>query len=189
MANELSKQEKKDGIIYGAIVGVLTVVLSVIGIYHTQSASNYSSLFVVSSALKILGSILAPIGFVYLLKKRNGKNWLFSTALKSIYIFLASSIIVGSLGITITQKLLIERPVLEGSYQNLMNLKIVEMEGKGATDEEIDQQMEVIEKDREFAFEPISFRNTIPPIFISLLLNFIFAMVLALLFRSTQVKK
>ncbi len=182
--NELSKQEKRDGIIYGAIVGIITVLFSVFSIYYTESATSYSSLFLVSTIVKILGAIVIPVGFVYLLKTRDGNLWTFSRALKSIYILLAASIIVSSLGINLCQKVIISRDTIEGSYQNLMNLKIEDMESKGATDDEIDQQLVVIEQDRDFAFAPLSFQNVIPPMFISLLLNFVFALVLAFLFRS-----
>ncbi|TDQ73854.1 DUF4199 domain-containing protein [Sphingobacterium yanglingense] len=189
MSNELSKGEKKDALIYGAVAGILSIIFSIIAIYHSRTVDNYSSLYMVSTALKVIGTVLIPIGLVYLLKKRNGTDWTFSRALKSIYIFLAASIVVSAIGITVYQKLILDRTVLEESYQNLMNLKIVEMESRGATDDEIDQQMEIIEQDRAFAFSDLSFRNTIPPIFISLLVNFVFAMVLALLFRTKVVKK
>ena len=188
MMNELSKSEKRDGLIYGAIAGVISIILSIAAIYYTRSAESYSGLFVVSTVLKIFGSILVPILFVYLLKRKNGKNWTFSHALKSIYILLASSIIVSSLGITIYQKTM-DKIVLEESYHNLMNLKIVEMEGKGASESEIDQQIEIIEQDKEFALSSFSFRNATAPIFISLLLGFVFALVLALLFRASDHKK
>lgn len=189
MTNELTKQEKKDALIYGAIAGVCTIIFSIIGIYHSRTVDSYATLYIVSTALKVVGSILIPLVLVYLLKKRNGVDWTFSRALKSIYIFLAASIVVSAIGITVYQKLILDRTVLEESYQNLMNVKIIDMENRGATDEEIDQQMEIIEQDRTFAFSEISFRNTVPPIFISLLVNFVFAMVLALLFRSKVVKK
>lgn len=187
--NELSKGEKKDSIIYGSIVGALTIIFSVISIFYTKSAGSYTSLFVVSTILKFLGAILIPVGFVYLLKVKNGTVWTFSKALKSIYILLAASIVISSIGITIAQKVVIPRETIEAGYQNLMNLKIEDMESKGATDEEIDQQLVVIEQDRDFAFADISFQNVIPPMFISLLLNFIFALVLAFLFRSHVQKK
>jgi hypothetical protein len=77
-----------------------------------------------------------------------------------------------------------DKMVLEEGYHNLMNLKIVDMESKGATEKEIDQQMEVIEQDKAFALSDFSVRNAIAPMFISLLLNFVFAMLLALLFRT-----
>jgi hypothetical protein len=136
-----------------------------------------------STVLKLLGSIFIPVLFVYFLRKRNGLNWTFSRALKSIYILLAASVIVSSLGITIWQKNM-DKMVLEEGYHNLMNLKIVDMESKGATEKEIDQQMEVIEQDKAFALSDFSVRNAIAPMFISLLLNFVFAMLLALLFRT-----
>lgn len=189
MSNELTKNEKRDSIIYGVIVGILTIVFSIVGIYHTQSAASYDSLFVVSTALKIVGSIIIPVLFVYLLKMRNGQDWTFSRALKSIYILLASSIIVSSLGLTVYQKTIVDKVVLEESYQNLMNLRIVDMESKGATDDEIDQQIEIIEQDKDFAFSELTFRNTVPPMFISLLLNFVLAMLLAFLFRAKIVNK
>lgn len=182
MRTELSKNEKRDGLIYGAIVGVISILLAVLAIYYTRSADSYSSLFMVSTLLKILGSIIVPVLFVYLLKRRNGATWNFSHALKSIYILLASSIIVGSLGIAVFQKSM-DKIVLEESYNNLMNLKIVDMEGKGASEDEIDAQLEIIELDKEFALSSFSFRNAVAPVFISLLLGFLFAMVLALLFR------
>ncbi|TJZ51762.1 DUF4199 domain-containing protein [Sphingobacterium olei] len=185
--NDLSTKEKRNGLIYGAVVGVISIILSVLSIYYTRNAETYSNLYIVSTILKILGSIAVPVFFVYLLRRSSGGDWIFSKALKSIYILLAASIVVSSLGITIYQKTM-DKVVLEESYQNLMNLKIVEMEEKGASNEEIDQQMEVIEQDREFAFSPMTFRNTIPPIFISLLLNFIFALILALLFRDNTQK-
>lgn len=182
--NELSKKEKIDSVIYGVIVGFLTIIFSVFSVYYTKSAVSYSSLFVVSTILKLLGSIIVPIGFVYLMKVKNGSSWTFSKALKSIYILLAASIIISSLGITLFQKTIAPKDTIEAGYHNLMNLKIEDMEANGATDEEIDQQMVVIEQDRDFAFTKISFQNVIPPMFISLLLNFIFALVLAFLFRS-----
>lgn len=187
--NELTRAEKKDSIVYGVIVGILTIAFSVFSIFYTKSAASYSSLFVVSTIIKIVGAILIPVGFVYLLKVRNGDIWIFSRALKSIYILLAASIIVSSLGITLCQKVIIPKDVIEAGYQNLMNLKIEDMEAKGATDEEIDQQLVVIEQDRDFASSGISFQNVVPPMFISLLLNFIFALVLAFLFRSHVQKK
>jgi len=182
MNTELSKSEKRDGLIYGAIVGVLSIVLSIAAIYYTRSADSYSSLFMVSTLLKIVGSLVAPIVFVYLLKRRNGAAWSFSHALKSIYILLASSIIIGSVGIAVFQKSM-DKIVLEESYNNLMNLKIVDMEGKGASEDKIDEQLEIIELDKEFALSDFSFRNVVAPIFINLLLGFLFAIVLALLFR------
>jgi len=188
MSTELSRNEKKDGLIYGAIAGVISVVLSIVAIYYTRSAESYSGLYMVSTVLKIVGSILVPVFLVYLLKRKNGRAWTFSHALKSIYILLASSIIVSSLGITIYQKTM-DKIVLEESYHNLMNLKIVDMEGKGASEDEIDQQIEIIEQDKEFALSSFSFRNAIAPIFISLLLGFIFALVLALLFRASDSKQ
>lgn len=187
MTNELSAGEKRDGLIFGFILGVLSIGLSIWSIYYTSISGTYSNLYIVSTLFKILASLALPVLFVYFLRKKSGGNWTFSKALKSIYILLAASIIVGSLGITIYQKNM-DKSLLEKSYQNLMNLKIVEMEDKGATNEEIDQQMEVIEQDREFALSPMGIRNTIPPIFISLLLNFIFALILALLFRNNLQK-
>lgn len=185
--NDLSTTEKRNGLIYGAVVGVISIILSILSIYYTRNAETYSNLYVVSTILKIVGSIAIPVFFVYLLRRSSGGDWVFSKALKSIYILLAASIVVSSLGLTIYQKTM-DKVLLEESYQNLMNLKIVEMEEQGATNEEIDQQMEVIEQDREFAFSSMTFRNTIPPIFISLLLNFIFALILALLFKNNTQK-
>ncbi|SKB83709.1 Protein of unknown function [Sphingobacterium nematocida] len=189
MTNELTKAEKKDALIYGTIAGVLTILFSIIGIYHSRTVDSYGTLYIVSTALKLIGSVLIPVVLVYLLKRRNGIDWTFSRALKTIYIFLAASIVVSAIGLTVYQKLILDKTVLEESYQNLMNLKIVDMESRGATEDEIDQQMEIIEQDRAFAFSELSFRNTVPPIFISLLVNFVFAMVLAFLFRSKIVKK
>ncbi|WP_164111949.1 MULTISPECIES: DUF4199 domain-containing protein [Sphingobacterium] len=189
MTNELTKVEKKDALIYGAIAGALTIVFSIIGIYHSRTVDSYSTLYIVSIALKLVGSVLIPVVMVYFLKKRNGTDWTFSRALKTIYIFLAASIVVSAIGLTVYQKMIMDKTVLEESYQNLMNLKIVDMESRGATEDEIDQQMEIIEQDRAFAFSEISFRSTVPPTFISLLVNFVFAMVLAFLFRSKIVKK
>ncbi|ERJ58765.1 DUF4199 domain-containing protein [Sphingobacterium paucimobilis] len=189
MVNQLTKEEKKDSLVYGAISGVLSIIFSIIAIHHSRMADSYSALYMVSTTLKVIGTVLIPIGLVYLLKRRNGIDWTFSRALKSIYIFLAASIVVSSIGIMVYQKVILDKTVLEESYQNLMNLKIVEMENRGATDDEIDQQMEIIEQDRTFAFSELSFRNSVPPIFISLLVNFVFAMVLALLFRTKVVKK
>ena len=187
-ANELSKSEKKDSIIYGVAVGFLTIIFSVISVYYTKIADSYGNLFVVSTILKLLGAIVVPVGFVYLLKVKIGSLWTFSKALKSIYIVLAASIIVSSVGVTLFQKVIAPKETIEAGYQNLMNLKIEDMEASGATEEEIDQQLVVIEQDRDFAFTKISFQNVVPPMFISLLLNFVFALVLAFLFRS-HVKK
>lgn len=183
MTNELSREEKRDGLIYGAVVGVITIILSVVSIYMTSSATSYSNLFISSTVLKLLGSIFVPVLFVYLLRRKNGHSWTFSRALKSIYILLASSVIISSVGITLWQKNM-DKIVLEEGYHNLMNLKIVDMESKGATEKEIDQQMEVIEQDKAFALSSFSVRSLVAPMFISLLLNFVFAMLLALLFRT-----
>lgn len=187
--NELTKAEKRNSIIYGSIVGLLTVVFSVFSIFYTKSVTSYTSLFMVSTIVKIIGAIIVPVGFVYFLKVKNGGAWTFSKALKSIYILLAASIIISSVGINLFQKVIIPKDVIEAGYQNLMNLKIEDMEDSGATDEEIDQQMVVIEQDRDLAFSGLSFQNVIPPMFISLLVNFIFAMILAFLFRSHVQKK
>lgn len=182
--NELSREEKKDGILYGVIIGIITIVFAIISILYTKLAASYTSLFVVSTIIKLLGSIVIPVVFVYLLKRKDGNLWTFSRALKSIYVLLASSIIISSVGLNLCQKVFIPRDTMEASYQNLMNLKIEDMEKSGATDEEIDQQLVIIEQDRDFAFAPLSFQTVVPPMFISLLLNFIFALVLAFLFRS-----
>lgn len=187
--NELSKEEKIHSIIYGAIVGVFAIILAVISIFYTNSSTSYSSLFLVSTASKIISSILFPVFFVYLLKKKSGTLWTFSKALKSIYILLATSIILSSVGLTLAEKVFINEDVVRAGYQNLMNLKIENMEANKATDEEIDTQMEVIEQSRDFAVEPLTFKSITAPMFISLLVNFIFALVLAFLFRSPVQKK
>ena|SRR5690606_173952 len=189
MVNQLTKAEKKNSVIFGAVAGIVSIIFSVMAIYHSRLAESYSSLYLVSTVLKIIGTILVPIGLVYFLKRKNNKVWTFSRALQSIYIFLATSIVLSAIGITVFQKVLVDKAVLEESYQNLMNLKIVDMESREATDVEIDQQMEIIEQDRAFAFSEISFKNTVPPVFISLLIHFIYAMVLALLFRDKIVEK
>jgi len=182
---ELSRQEKKDGLIYGAIAGIISVILSVASIYYTRSADNYSTLFVVGTTLKIFSTVLVPVILVYFLRKKNGQDWTFSHALKSIYILLASSIIIASLGTRIYQKSM-DKIVLEESYHNLMNLKIVDMEEKEAPTSEIDRQMEMIEQEKEFALTDLSFRTLVAPVFIELLIGFVFAMMLAALFRSNK---
>lgn len=187
--NELTKGEKVNSIIYGVIVGFITIFFSVLSIFYTKTADTYGSFYLVSTIFKILGDIIVPIGFVYFLKKRSGDVWTFSKALKSIYILLAISVIVSSLGITFSQKVFIPNDVIEMGYQNLMNLKIESMEADKATSSEIEQQLETIEQQRDFAFTKISFQNVIPPLFISLLLHFVFALLLAFLFRSHIQKK
>ena len=102
---------------------------------------------------------------------------------------MATSIVLSSVGLTLAEKVFINEDVVRAGYQNLMNLKIENMEANKATDEEIDTQMEVIEQSRDFAVEPLTFKSITAPMFISLLVNFIFALVLAFLFRSPVQKK
>src|SRR5690606_27072538 len=90
---------KKKAIIYGVILGIISLILSIVSLYFSKTATS----IVFSSVINIIVSyvlfLAAAVFFTIQLRKAVGGYWNFSTALKNIFIMLALTTVVGTIGI------------------------------------------------------------------------------------------
>jgi signal transduction histidine kinase len=174
---------KKKAIIYGVILGVISLVLSIISLYFSKTATS----IVFSSVINILISyvlfLAAAVFFTLQLRKAVGGYWDFSTALKNIFIMLAITTVVGTIGINLFN---VAYPNLQfEAIENTQNLTIEMMESNNIPDEQIDTTLEMLDQQKE-ALGSLSIGQILKGMAISILLYFILALIFAAIFKRER---
>ena len=81
-----ASEVKKKAIINGVILGIISLVLSIISLYFLTSAKSLILSSVVNVIINYVIFLAAAIYFILQLRKAIGGYWDFTTALKNIFI-------------------------------------------------------------------------------------------------------
>lgn len=174
---------KKQALIYGVLLGAINFVLGIAYMYIAKDITSFMTFYTVTFVMNFILFIAIVVYFVIRLRKVNDGYWSFKTALQNIFIMLAVSVVLSTLGTSLYNAVF---PDLQASMiDNSLNLTIESMESFGAGDDAIDEAVAKIEQERD-ALGQITIGQVIKGIFISLLMYFVFALILAAIFKKEK---
>ncbi|WP_437917807.1 DUF4199 domain-containing protein [Sphingobacterium sp. LRF_L2] len=178
-----SETVKKEGIKLGLYLGVILLVVSVISMYVMINGTDFKVVSMVTGGVTWLLMIALSAYFSVLLRKAANGFWNFSQALKSIFIMLALAVAISSLGSSVFNLLNPEPQQI--FFDKTINLTIETMESIGADDDLIDKQVADLEKARDES-RNFSIGQTLKGLGISLIMYFVFALVLAAILKRER---
>ncbi|WP_313258529.1 DUF4199 domain-containing protein [Sphingobacterium sp.] len=174
---------RKQAVINGVILGVISFVLSIISLYFSKSATSIVTSSVINIFVSYAVFLAIAVFFILKLRKANGGYWDFSTALKNIFIMLAITAAIGLIGINIFNMVY---PSLQvEAIENTQNLTIEMMEANNMPDEQIDATLEMLDQQKE-ALGSLSIGQILKGLAVSLLLYFVLALIFAAIFKKEK---
>ena len=174
---------RKDSIKYGVYIGIIVLVLSIVSVYMLINASSFQMASIISSGLFFVILIALAVYFASLLRKVAGGYWNFSQALKNIFLMLAISVLISQIGSAIFNAVNPEPQQIV--FDKTINFTIETLESVGADDEMIDKQVAELEKARE-ELRAFSIGQTLKGIGITLIMYFVFSLILAAIFKREK---
>ncbi|GAA4170404.1 DUF4199 domain-containing protein [Sphingobacterium ginsenosidimutans] len=176
--------DKKKSIIYGIVLGVISFVLGLIVLFIVKDLNSFwgvmSMSFIVNTGIFVIISAL----FSFSLRKANGGYWSFSIALKSIFMMLAISTIISTIGTQVYVNFV--NPTLqEKVVTHTINVTIEYMEKNNVPDEVIDSKIAELEKQVD-AIGKITLGQIFKGLAITLLFQFVFALLLSALSKREK---
>lgn len=176
--------DKKKSIIYGIVLGVISFILGLIVLFVVKDLNSFwgvmSMSFVVNTGIFVIISAL----FSFSLRKANGGYWSFSIALKSIFMMLAISTIISTIGTQVYVNFV--NPTLqEQVVKHTINVTIEYMEKNNVPDEVIDSKIAELEKQVD-AIGKITLGQIFKGLAITLLFQFVFALLLSALSKREK---
>ncbi|MFD2744074.1 DUF4199 domain-containing protein [Sphingobacterium populi] len=174
---------KKQAAIYGIILGIISFVLGIVTLVIGANATGLMTVSFVSILLVYIVPLVITCFLAVRLRRQAGGYWDFRTALSHIFIVLAISVTLSTIGSKIVSRVM---PTLEErAIDNMMNLSIESLESMGFPDEQIDATVEQLEVQKEGLYT-FSLANLIQALAISLIMYFILALILAAIFKKEQ---
>ncbi|MCL7987374.1 DUF4199 domain-containing protein [Sphingobacterium sp. lm-10] len=174
---------KKQAAIYGVILGVISFVLAIITLIIGANASGIMTVSFVSILLVYVVPLVITCLLAVRLRRMVGGYWDFRTALSHIFIMLAVSVVLSTVGSKIVSRVM---PSLEErAIDNMMNNSIESLESMGFPDEQIDATVEQLELQKEGLYT-FSFVNLVQALAVSLIMYFILALILAAIFKKEK---
>lgn len=176
--------DKKKSIIYGVVLGVISFVLGLIVLFVVKDLTSFwgvmSMSFIVNTGIFVIISAL----FSFSLRKANGGYWSFSIALKSIFMMLAISTIISTIGTQVYVNFV--NPTLqEQVVTHTINVTIEYMEKNNVPDEVIDSKIAELEKQVD-EIGKITLGQIFKGLAITLLFQFVFALLLSALSKREK---
>ncbi|QIH33149.1 DUF4199 domain-containing protein [Sphingobacterium sp. DR205] len=176
--------DKKKSIIYGVVLGVISFVLGLIVLFVVKDLTSFwgvmSMSFIVNTGIFVIISAL----FSFSLRKANGGYWSFSIALKSIFMMLAISTIISTIGTQVYVNFV--NPTLqEQVVTHTINVTIEYMEKNNVPDEIIDSKIAELEKQVD-EIGKITLGQIFKGLAITLLFQFVFALLLSALSKREK---
>ncbi|MGM1430044.1 DUF4199 domain-containing protein [Sphingobacterium lactis] len=181
--NPTNPDVKKKAIINGVILGIISLVLSIISLYILKSATSLMTSSVINFFVNYIIFLAVAILFTIQLRKAIGGYWSFSTALKNIFIMLAIAAVIGTVGIGIFN--MVNPNVQIEAIENTQNLTIEMMEANNMADDQIDTMLEGLDQQKE-SLANMSFGQNLKGLAISLVLYFVLALILAAIFKKEK---
>ncbi|WP_293944879.1 MULTISPECIES: DUF4199 domain-containing protein [unclassified Sphingobacterium] len=175
---------KKKSIIYGIVLGVISFILGLIVLFVVKDLNSFwgvmSMSFVVNTGIFVIISAL----FSFSLRKANGGYWSFSIALKSIFMMLAISTIISTIGTQVYVNF-VNPSLQEQVVKHTINVTIEYMEKNNVPDEVIDSKIAELEKQVD-AIGKITLGQIFKGLAITLLFQFVFALLLSALSKREK---
>ncbi|MGN0003526.1 MAG: DUF4199 domain-containing protein [Sphingobacterium composti] len=175
---------KKESIKYGVILGVISFILGLIVLFISR---NMQSFWVLTSMSFIINTILYMVFalvFAYSLRKINGGFWNFSIALKSTFLMLLVSTVLATVSTTVFVHV-INPSLQEEVLRNTINITIEQLENSGAPDDVIDSRVATLEEQMN-SLGQLTVKDTFRSLMISILMQFIFSLILAAITRNEK---
>lgn len=176
--------DKKKSVIYGIILGMISFILGLIVLFVVKDLNSFwgvmSMSFVVNTGIFVIISAL----FSFSLRKANGGYWSFSIALKSIFMMLAISTIISTIGTQIYVNF-VNPSLQEQVVKHTINVTIEYMEKNNVPDEVIDSKIAELEKQVD-AIGKITLGQIFKGLAITLLFQFVFALLLSALSKREK---
>ncbi|MFZ4262663.1 DUF4199 domain-containing protein [Sphingobacterium sp. HJSM2_6] len=173
----------KKTIIYGVLLGVFSLITSVISLYITKTATGLITSAILAGVINYVLFIAVAVFFTIALRKAIGGYWSFSTALKTIFIMFAINTVISTLGTMMVNQMM---PTLqEESIDNTLNLTIELLESTGVSDEQIDAKIAEIEQQKE-DLANLTIGQQIKGLMVYFLLYFVVALIFAAIFKKEK---
>ncbi|GAA4511904.1 DUF4199 domain-containing protein [Sphingobacterium thermophilum] len=169
---------------YGIVLGVISLVLGILVLYISKAVQSFWVLTALSFGINTILYMVIALFFTYSLRKRNGGIWNFSIALKSTFLMLLISTVIATLS-TMLYVHVINPGIQEDVLRNTINLTIEQMENSGVENEVIDSRVAALEEQMN-AIGHISFKDVFRGLMISILMQFIFSLILAAITRNEK---
>lgn len=174
---------RKTSAIFGVILGVATFALGILSMYAAKSANS----FLAFHASSFVFGLLIPLGIVIFLvlrlRKINGGYWGYRQALENIFIVLVVSVVISTVG---THLFNVAVPqVQQDLLENSMEINIEQLEAFGMDNETLDTMVDAIEEQKE-QVGSFSLGQIFQGIMISTILSFVFALILAAIFKKEK---
>lgn len=178
--------DKKESIKYGVILGIISLFLGVLVLVLTKNIQSFWVLTSLSFGVNTVVYILISLAFAYSLRKKNGGSWNFSIALKSTFLMLLISTIIATLSTMLYVHVI--NPDLQGDVlRNTINVTIEQLESSGAPDDVIDARVATLEEQMN-TLGQLKFKDAFRGLMISVLMQFIFSLLLAALTRNEKLQ-
>lgn len=178
-----AEEVKKEGIKYGVYLGIISLVVTIVSMYMLVNTGSFKSTSMITGGISLLLMIGLSAYFAILLRKVADGFWNFSQALKGIFVMLAISVIISTVGTAIFN--LVNPEPQQVVFDKTINLTIETLEGVGADDDIIDKQVADLEKQRDELRE-FSVTQNVKGLAVSLIMYFIFALILAAIFKRER---
>jgi len=176
--------DKKESIKLGVILGIISLLLGIIVLFVTKSVQSFVLLTSLSFGVNTIVYMLIAFYFSYRLRASVGGKWNFSVALKSIFFMLLISTLISVFG-TMLYVHVINPSLQEEVLRNTINVTIEFMENSGAPDDIIDARVANLEDHME-TIGRIQFTDAFRGLTVSILVQFIFSLLLAAVTRNEK---
>ncbi|RZF62293.1 DUF4199 domain-containing protein [Sphingobacterium corticibacterium] len=178
-----TEEVKKEGIKYGIYLGVISLVISIVSMYVLVNSADFKISSMVTGGVSFVLIIALSAYFAVLLRRVAGGFWNFSQALKGIFVMLAITVIISTVGGALFN--LANPEPQQIVFDKTINLTIETMESIGADDDLIDKQVADLEKQRDELRE-FSIGQNLKGLGVALIMYFIFALILAAILKRER---
>lgn len=175
---------KRESIKYGLILGVISFILGIIVLYVSKNIQSFWLLTGLSFGINTILYMVVALVFAYILRKKNGGFWNFSIALKSTFLMLLISTVLATVSTTIFVHA-VNPELQEEVLRNTINITIEQLESTGAPDDVIDSRVATLEEQMN-ALGQLTLKDTFRSLMISILMQFIFSLILAAITRNEK---
>lgn len=168
----------------GVILGIISLFLGITVLFVTRDIQSFIVLTVLSFGVNTIIYMIISFLLSFHLRKKNGGKWNFSVALKSIFVMLLISTLVSNIGTSLYVHV-INPSLQEEVLRNTINVTIEFMEASGAPDDIIDSRIAALDEHVE-TIGQLDFFNAIRGLGISILVQFVFSLLLAAVTRNEK---
>src|SRR5690606_711482 len=178
-----TEEVKKEGIKYGIYLGIISLVISIVSMYVLVNSSDFKISSIITGSISFVLMIALSAYFAVLLRRVAGGFWNFSQALKGIFIMLAITVIISTVGGALFN--LVNPEPQQIVFDKTINLTIETMESIGADDDLIDKQVADLEQQRD-ELRKFSIGQNLKGLGVALIMYFIFALILAAILKREK---